>query len=369
MDKGIKLTTYNEAINLIQNINIYLPHTVVPIENCLQKTVAKDVVAKVNLPLFNNSAMDGYGVKLMQLGQKIESKYHFTGGKVLDDVEAIVPIEDVEEIDNFIVVPNSLKPNQNIRACGEDVKENETILQKGQILNAGKIALLASQGITHISVYKDLSVTLLVIGDELKEHHEEIVNEEVYDSNTLYFTTRLKELGIDVNVLKSSDKKDELEKNIKEALKSNLVITTGGSSVGQRDLTKQIFNELGMNSLFNWVNIKPGKPVALGQINETYILNLPGNPYASAIVFEVFGKKLITRLLRHEEDNIVYISKISKDIKVKKTTFISGWFNGSSFTPNVKQGAGMVSIMANTNSYVVVEKDILKDDNIEVCVL
>ena len=114
--------------------------------------------------------------------------------------------------------------------------------------------------------------------------------------------------------------KEELERNIKEALKSNLIITTGGSSVGNRDLTKQIFNKMEMKSFFNWVNIKPGKPVALGQIENSYILNLPGNPYASAMTFEVFGKKIIYKLLQKEKE-LHFTAKLTQDIKVKKNTF------------------------------------------------
>ena len=372
------------AIKIISNLTLDLNFEIVPIENATSRICAQKIFATSFLPKFNNSAMDGYAIiyedknseleiidtifagdnndKLLEKNSCIKI---MTGAKIPQNSTAIIPKEDVEELnDNKIKILKNVKEFQHIRYIGEDIKQNELLINIGDEINFSKITLLASQGISYIKVYKKPKVVVFASGEELKLHYEQIESFQIYNSNTPTFVARTKELGCEVTFIgQAKDSIEAIKELINNSLDANLIITSGGVSVGDADFTKEAFNELDFETLFDGIDIKPGKPTVFGKIKNTYILNLPGNPLASALIFEMFGKILIQKLLGEKNIYPNYIlGKIKEPFFTKKgkTTLIPGFFNGEYFEVSQKRSPGMVSVLNSCNSMICIDNEVEK---------
>ncbi len=379
-----------EALRIIKSNIKKVSYEIVPIENTQNRISAQSIFAKYSLPTFNNSAMDGYGVKLNDINKKIkvvdnilagsdkqtifnegECIKIMTGARVPFSVEAIVPFELVDKLDdNYIVLPKDIKENQHIRFMGEDISDGEQILNDGDEINFATITMLASQGISHIKVYRQPKISVFTSGEELKLHYESIEPHQIYNSNTPTLLARAKELGADVTFVgMAKDNVESLKEIISNSLYADLIITSGGISVGDADFTKEAFEAFDMEILFDGITIKPGKPTVFGRIGNTYILNLPGNPLAAALIFEMFGKIIMQKLTGSTElfFNTIH-TKMKADFKNKKgrTTIIPGFFDGEFFTPSEKRMPGMVGVLHNCNSMIILgkDKDFIQKDEI-----
>jgi molybdopterin molybdotransferase len=372
------------AIEIISNLTLDLNFEIVPIENATSRICAQEIFATSFLPKFNNSAMDGYAIiyedknneleiidtifagdnndKLLEKNSCIKI---MTGAKIPQNSTAIIPKEDVEELnDNKIKILKNVKEFQHIRYIGEDIKQNELLINIGDKINFSKITLLASQGISYIKVYKKPKVVVFASGEELKLHYEQIESFQIYNSNTPTFVARTKELGCEVTFIgQAKDSIEAIKELINNSLDANLIITSGGVSVGDADFTKEAFNELDFETLFDGIDIKPGKPTVFGKIKNTYILNLPGNPLASALIFEMFGKILIQKLLGEKNIYPNYIlGKLKEPFFTKKgkTTLIPGFFDGEYFKVSQKRSPGMVSVLNSCNSMICIDSEVEK---------
>ncbi len=372
------------AIEIISNLTLDLNFEIIPIENASGRISAEEIFATSFLPKFDNSAMDGYAIiyedkdnelniidtifagdnnnKLLEKNTCIKI---MTGAKMPNNSTAIIPKEDIEELnDNKIKILKNVKEFQHIRYIGEDIKLNELLINIGDDINFSKITLLASQGISHIKVYQKPKVVVFASGEELKLHYEKIESFQIYNSNTPTFISRAKELGCEVTFIgQAKDTIEAIKELINNSLDANLIITSGGVSVGDADFTKEAFYELGFETLFDGINVKPGKPTVFGKINNTYILNLPGNPLASALIFEMFGKILIQKLLGEKNIYPNYILGKIKDsffTKKGKTTLIPGFFDGEYFKVSQKRSPGMVSVLNSCNSMICIDSEVEK---------
>jgi len=371
----------NDAINIISNIKTTLKYEIIPIEDAVNRICAQEVIASSSLPKFDNSAMDGYAIIYNNKENELEiidtifagddNKTALkentcikimTGARVPLNTTAIIPKEDVKTIDNKIKILENVKEFQHVRFIGEDIKTGEKLIDITDEINFAKITLLASQGISHIKVYKKPKIVVFSSGEELKLHYQKIQDHQIYNSNTPTFIARAKELGCDVTFIgQAKDSIEAIKELVLNSLDADLIVTSGGVSVGDADFTKDAFNELDFETLIDGIKIKPGKPTIFGKINNTYILNLPGNPLASALIFELFGKILIQKLLGSNEINPNYIeTNISEDFKTRKgrITIIPGYFNGQEFTLARKRSPGMVSILSSCNSIIVLDEKV-----------
>jgi len=221
---------------------------------------------------------------------------------------------------------------------------------------------LASQGITHIRVFCKPTVTVFATGHELRMHYEKVEAHQIYNSNAPMFIARSKELGCEAKFTGSTaDTMESIKAHISSALDSDLIITSGGVSVGDADFTKDAFKELGMEILFSKVDIKPGKPTTVGRIGKTWIVNLPGNPSAAAVNFEIFARTIINLLQGKNRPYIApVVAKVAKDKKIKpgKYTVLMGKFDGEKFEILEKQGPGMVSPLKNANGIIIVTPEV-----------
>ncbi len=370
-----------EALDLIYKHVNKLATQIIPIESALKCIIAEDIVASHNLPPFDNSAMDGYGVRCEDAGKSLEISHTIfagdkndielpsqhackimTGAKIPSGCEAIVPFENASFENNTVALPKSIQPSKHIRLTGEDIKSGDTLITKGTFLNAYKITLLASQGITHVLVYHQPRVAVFASGNELKMHFESLQPHQIYNTNTPTIIARLKELGCMVTFIKTAiDSLNEIQSIIKNILNFDFIITSGGASKGEADFMKSAFSYFNMEVLFDKLDIKPGKPTAFGKINNTYVLNLPGNPLAASLNFELFAKATIFALNGREDKFLNSIMTfIDEDIMVnsKRPTLLPGYFDGTSFKTTKQHSAGMIKPLAMSNGFIIVDKDI-----------
>jgi len=370
-----------EALDQIYKLSLPLGTEIAPLENAIHRVIAEKITARHSLPSFDNSAMDGYAVRVQDAGKTLpQSCVIFagdkddirlvedqcirimTGAKIPQGCEAIVPIEEVDVIGDQVALPASIKPSQHIRLKGEDIQAGMTLLEKGTMLHAHHLALLASQGITHVSLHRRPRVALFSSGNELKMHFESLEANQLFNTNTPTFASRARELGCDVIFTGTAeDTLESIQTHIQSALNADFIITSGGVSVGDADFTKKAFYSLGFESAFESVDIKPGKPTTFGRIGKSVILNLPGNPLAAALCFELFGQSTIMALSGRTDKYLnTMTTRISEPFKMKKgrRALIPGWFDGTSFTPSPKFGPGMVLPLSQANAFMMVDASV-----------
>ncbi len=371
--------TITQALDLIYSHTKATKTKLLPIENALGYVLAEDIIATHNLPPYDNSAMDGYAIKLLASNTRIvkgsifagdsgdfslkdnEALKIMTGGKIPNGCDAVVPIEHVESSGDTITITKEPKEDQNIRLMAEDITAGYTLLARGTKLMAHHIMLLASQGISHINVHKKPRVAVFASGNELKMHFESVEAHQLYNTNTIATQMRSYELGCEVEFLGTAkDSIKDFGSFIDSALGSDLIITTGGVSVGDADLTKESFANFGHEIYFDSVEIKPGKPTTFGRIGDTLILNLPGNPLAAMLCYEIFARSIILAL---SGSSSKFINPLIVPLdgeysnRSRKTSLIPGNFDGKSFKPLPKVSSGMVRPIAIADSFMVISKE------------
>jgi molybdopterin molybdotransferase len=368
-----------EALRLIDSLTLSRRQEFIPIESADGRILAADVTATHCLPPYDNSAMDGYAVRCEDAGKTVvslatlfagdseamriapgEAVRIMTGARIPEGTECIVPVENVTVDGDRVTLPPELRAGQHIRLCGEDIEAGDALLHRGEKLSAHHITLLASQGISHIAVYQKPRVALFASGSELKMHFETVEAHQLYNTNTPTFAARARELGCEVHFVgTAADSLDALETHIRSALQSDLVITSGGVSVGDADYTKEAFARFGFEPLFEKVAIKPGKPTTVGRIGDTLVLNLPGNPLAAALNFELFGQALIARL---SGTSAPYHNTIAARLDAPLTlrpgrrTLVPGFFDGERFRICDKYAPGMISPLARSNGFIMIDE-------------
>lgn len=374
-------------VSITQALDIIYKHTsvvnseVIPIEMALGRVMSEDSIATFDLPRFDNSAMDGYAVKCSDANSTVECTNVIyagddpqmtleatkaikimTGAPIPNGCEAIIPIENTTVNGTQVTLPEEIKKDGHIRRAGEDIKSGAVYLHKGEKVTAYSIALLASQGVTHLRVTRKIKVAVFGTGDELRPHYEKIAPHQLFNSNTPMFLARAKELGCEVQYIGSSgDTLESLTAAIRSALNADIIITSGGISMGDRDFTKEAFTNLGMTLHFDKVDIKPGKPTAFGTIGETVVINLPGNPLASMVNYEMFVRAAIRKM---SGMNAYYHHTVSTQIKEEftlregKHTVRLGIFDGQTFMPFKKQLPGMISPLEQANAMLITTPEI-----------
>jgi len=373
--------TVEEALALVLD-NVPAKGTeLIPIEAAVGRVLARDVVAAHNLPPYDNSAMDGYAVKIGDAGKSVEvlttifagdcdeSRVFegscvkiMTGARIPEGTECVVPVEEVRMEGVRVVLPEKLVSGRHIRLCGEDIQKEDRLLEAGQSLCAHHITLLASQGISHIKVHQRPRVALFASGSELKMHFETVEAHQIYNTNTPTFMARMQELGCDVRFIGTArDTLEAIREHIASALDSDLIITSGGVSVGDADYTKEAFEAFGFETFFDAVQIKPGKPTTFGRIGSTFVLNLPGNPLAAALNFELFAQCAVLALGGTAQRYLgCHGARLKNDLKLKagRRTLIPGWYDGEFFEPCASFAPGMISPLARSNGFVMIDESV-----------
>ncbi|WP_353661778.1 gephyrin-like molybdotransferase Glp [Hydrogenimonas sp. SS33] len=376
------MVSIDEALRLIHENVPAVGTEILSIEEALGRVAAQHLHAAFDMPRFDHSAMDGYAVTLADAGGTIEPQTTIfagdesdvivkkgagvkimTGAMMPKGADAVIPAEETETLkDGSVRLPGSIRQGANIRKQGEEVAKGERILTYGDEVGAYTVALLASQGISYLQVHRKPAVTVFATGHELKMHYEKAEAHQIYNSNAPMLLSRCRELGCRARFTgATADTMASIERHIVDALGSDLIVTSGGVSVGDADFTLDAFEKLGMEILFQKVNMKPGKPVTVGRIGSTWVLNLPGNPSAAALTFELFGRSIIHRLRGMNRPFLSFERARNKTfykLKPGRQTAVLGRYDGTFFEALDKQGPGMVRPLSLANAMIVTEKEV-----------
>lgn len=286
--------------------------------------LAEDIYSPMDQPPFSKSAMDGIVLKFENLEKNLEFQIKdsiyagdnylgelsegevcriMTGAKVPKDCDIVIPQEHCKFENGRVTVEKIGKRWQNICFAGEDFKNGDLLLKRGEKLDFINLALLSSIGRYQVKVYKKIKIALLISGDEVSSPWEKLEPGKIFDSNGMLLTQRLKELGYELEVFEylEDDPKKVAQKLQEIAERVDMIITTGGVSVGERDIFHASIDLAQGKKIFWRVNLKPGTPAMFSLIKSCPILSLSGNPFASCVTFEILGRALIATLQRDKE--------------------------------------------------------------------
>ena len=320
-----KLIGHPEAERLVLKNTPRLPVMWTPLEEAQGLSLAEDLRAKFDSPPFDSSAVDGYAVRSVdtevgrifpvvdeapagrpaqkEVGQGEAIKI-FTGGVIPEGADATVMVENTSGWGAEFELKKAASPGQNVRSAGEDVQKGEVILRAGIEIGPPEIALAATQGYGELPVYRKPKVAIFSTGSELVEPGaRELSPGEIYDSNSFALLAQAREAGADVRrIAATTDDADALHAAMAEALRSaDVIVTSGGVSVGEKDLVKSTLLELGVEQVFWGVKLKPGKPVFFGTREDALLFGLPGNPVSAMVCFELFVRPAIMRMTDRED--------------------------------------------------------------------
>ena len=298
-----ELLTVDEALGSVLSRIRSLPAETVALEEAAGRVLAEAARALVDLPRFPSSAMDGFAVRsfdtpgtlpvvdriaagrptarVLEAGQAMGIA---TGGVVPEGADAVVPIELVTERNGTVVVPQRAPKGVNVRARGGDVEEGGVVLGAGTVLSPSRLAALAAAGVAEPRCAKQPRVAIVTTGTELRRPGEELEDGEIYESNGFMLGAQLTAAGAIVERYASIADDEAAHRDVLEqALAADMVVTSGGVSVGPHDLVRGTLAELGVEEVFWGVAMRPGKPISFGLRDDTLVFGLPGNPVSSLV--------------------------------------------------------------------------------------
>ncbi|QSV45758.1 gephyrin-like molybdotransferase Glp [Geobacter benzoatilyticus] len=316
------MPSFTEARGLILDRVAPLGIERVGILEAAGRILAENLEAPWEMPLCDNSAMDGFAVRAadcttIPVSLKVAG-YIPAGGEVSGPVEpgcairimtgapippgcdAVVPVEETEGDGDAVRIVAPVKERQHIRFKGEDVAAGETVIPAGTLIHPPEISMLASFGKALVPVFRRARVAILSTGDELIELGSPPVPGKIINSNTLSLAAAVRQCGAEPIILGiARDDRESHREKLAEGLRADALITSAGVSAGDRDLVRDVLAELGVEQLFWKVDMKPGGPTAFGMYGEKPVFSLPGNPVSTMVTFEIFARPALLRMMGH----------------------------------------------------------------------
>ncbi len=369
-----------EALALIQKHTTTLKKSFVLVEKAINCVLAEDVVSPINMPPFNQSAMDGYALHLhedkkysiideVKAGDGHEPELNkgdavriFTGAPVPETANAVVMQEKVLVTGDFLEIQKNVFLHENIRPLGEQTKLNQIALSKGTLLTAGAIGYLATLGLTEVLVYSKPKIAIVVTGNELTSPGNELTYGKIYESNSYMLVAAVESLGYVTPIIyRVDDNYDHTVALLSEAIKNHdLVLITGGISVGDYDYVGKALLALYTQQIFHKVKQKPGKPLFYGRNNGTTIFALPGNPAAALTCFFIYVHGTLKQICGQKDYqlNTIKIKSVSRFLKKgDRAQFLKAIVHNNEVTILEGQSSAMLQTFALANAFVKVAED------------
>ncbi len=360
------------------------------ISHALHRVLAEDIAPGYDIPPHDNSSVDGYAVRAgdvraassstpcrLDVQEDIpagtvpekglsagQASRIMTGGMVPEGADAVVMIENTSDANEQHV--NIMKPvtsGQNVRYRGEDVRTGETVLRAGTVLGPGEIGLLASFQRSFLTVFRQPTVAILSTGDEVVEIDEPLTRGKIVNSNSYSLAAMVREAGgkpVIPGIV--GDTEEAIREAIESMMHVDIILSTGGVSVGDYDYVKKVLVDLGADMKFWKVRMKPGKPLAFGVLNGIPFFGLPGNPVSCMVSFLLFVRPALRKIMGYEDLFLPIVqAQLGNDVNAggdrrhylrAHVSFEGGTFQATTVTG---QGSGMLSSMAGTNGLVIVE--------------
>ena len=376
------MISISEAISIVKNNSKpLLKQTKKSVEKAGGYHLYEDIYSPINMPPFRQSAMDGYALHLhedltytligeVQAGnasrlqlKKGEAVRIFTGAPVPDTANAVMMQEKVKVDGNTISITHKINQELNIRPLGEQVKQGDLALKQGTKLTPAAIGYLSSLGITKVSVYKKPNIALVTTGNELIEGGQELTYGKIYESNSRMLLSALYSLKFyDVTIHKVEDDYHQTLSKLNEVINANdLVIITGGISVGDYDFVGKVLKELQVKELFYKVKQKPGKPLFFGKKHHTSIFALPGNPAAALTCFYVYVYIALQNMMNKKVNELPRVKAKSVSNFTKKgdrPQILKAIYNNEEVEILEGQNSSMQQTFAISNALVYAPEDV-----------
>lgn len=386
------MITVDEALNRILSHIQPLGLEKVSLLDALGRVIGEDIYAKRNIPPLDNSGMDGYALrsedvqkaskespvqleviedlpagwvsnKTIEKGKTIRI---MTGAPIPRGADTVIPVEDTERGDGFVLILKAIGPGENIRQSGEDVKKGERVISHGDVLRPAEVGMLASLGRSFVSVYQRPLVAILCTGDELVDVDGELNEARIISSNSYTLAAQVKHCGaIPIQLGIAKDRKEEIAEKLRQGLRADVLISSAGVSVGDYDFVKDVMKDVGMEMLFWKVAMRPGQPLAFGKIGNKPVFGLPGNPVSSMVSFEQFVRPSLLKMMGFKKLFRPVIEAVMKeDFKkaVGRRYFLRGFVSSENgqyvVTTTGEQGSGILKSMVKANGLIIIPEDL-----------
>ena len=363
----------------------------VSILEALGRVIGEDIFATGDIPPWDNSGMDGYAVRwedvqdvspdqpsrlevigdlpagfvssnVLRKGQAIRI---MTGAPIPEVADTVVPVEDTEKDGVFVLILKVSGRGDCIRKAGEDVKRGDRVVSSGDLIRPAEVGMLASLGRSFVSVFQRPQVAILCTGEELVDVDEALGGARIVSSNSYSLAAQVRDCGaVPIQLGIAKDRREDIEKKIRQGLRADVLISSAGISVGDYDFVRDVLKDLGMEMVFWKVAMKPGKPLVFGTIGRSPVFGLPGNPVSSMVSFEQFVRPSLLKMMGHRKLFRPVIEAILKEDIHKepgRRHFIRGFVSFErdhySATTTGDQGSGILKSMVKANGLVVVPED------------
>lgn len=359
---------------VLQNVHSLGPR-IVPLSDALDCFSARDVVARLSLPMFDNSAMDGYavvansstkGTRLRVIGEQPagidrelgvspgETVRIFTGAPIPAGADAVIMQEDTTRVGDEIAVNVDVVPGEFIRRRGCDLAEGQKVLGSGERIRPTTIALLASQGFADVTVGGQVNAAVVSTGDEVVTPGSKLDRGQIYDSNSVLLQALVQNCGACVKSAEHCpDQRERLIQAIQRGIKGHVLVITGGVSVGEHDLVQAALRTLGAKIDIWRVAIKPGKPFLFGQASGCAVFGLPGNPVSAFVTFLQFVRPAILKMMGAKN---VDLRKVPAKLAVDLTNdgdrphYVRGRIDTGTFEPIGRQESHALFGLSQSNA-------------------
>lgn len=377
---------YAIALNKAKRLNTVK----IPVERSIGRVLAENVKARIDIPPFDKSAMDGYALRAGDISKvpqalrckgvikagrspketikRGESIKIMTGSPLPVGADSVVMVEYTEKDSkkNCVRVLKGVGSGENVCLRGEDIRRGDLVLRRGRLMRAPEVAIAATLGHAKVKVYRMPSVAILNTGDEIVEPGGVLRHGNIYNSNGPMLTSLLSSMNVDVEYLGiAKDSKSNLRRSISRGLKKDILLVSGGVSMGDYDLVPAALKDCGVKKIFHKIRIKPGKPVFFGVKNDRLIFGVPGNPISTYLAFAILIKPVIEKMMG-----------IKPVLNVKRGTLMQSYYHKPGrkhFVPaHVSERGGRLKVypvrgyhgsadmasLAQANAFMVIEGNI-----------
>lgn len=377
------MISVQEAKKIISENVSFLEPVLLPLSQAVGLILAEDVYASMDIPSFPQSSMDGYAFsfsgwkqfKKLKITGEIAAGSNetftlapenavriFTGAAVPASADTVI-MQEKTQIENgeLKIEDETIQKGNSVRPRGSEIKAGESALGKESVLSPAAIGFLAGIGITEVKVYPNPSITIIITGNELQQPGQPLLHGQVYESNSFALKAVLQQLHInDIKILYATDKPEVVTETLKKALEqADVVLITGGISVGDYDFVLQATTECGVEKLFHKIKQRPGKPLYFGKKENKLVFGLPGNPSSVLTCFYQYAIPALEKLSKRKIGLQTLQVPLERSFKKAAglTHFLKGFYNGKTATPLDAQESFRLSSFAKANCLIKVDED------------